>query len=230
MRSSLVQVWSWVRTRSVPGGAELPLGGRLEDNGELPGEVARIAGGEVVAQPPHGLGVPVLAPQDEGEEQGRLGLIAPVGLGDGPLGHVLVVARPRGQRHQRRREPVPGGLDHELFADLAGGGLRDVADVEGLKQPDAGAAHHLVVPVLALQVGLEGAQLGLGALHGGGPPRLLDVLGELPLQLGQLVLGRPERAGDLRDHGADLVDVAPRRHGALDLVELTRDRRQVQGS
>jgi hypothetical protein len=86
------------------------------------------------------------------------------------------------------------------------------------------------VPVLALQVGLEGAQLGLGALHGGGPSRLLDVLGELPLQLGQLVLGRPERAGDLRDHGADLVDVSPRRHGALDLVELTRDRRQVQGS
>ena len=163
-----------------------------------------------MVQPADGLGLALLAAQDEGEEEGGLGLAAVVGLGDRDLADVLVVAGPGRQRHERGGEPVARGLDHQLLADLAGRGLRDVADVEGLQKTDAGAADHLVVAELALQVRLEGADLGLGALDVGGALGLLDVLLELTAQLGQLVLGTAQLAVD------DIDILANRREIAVD--------------
>ena len=166
-------------------------------------------------QPAHGLGAALLPAQNEGEEEGGLGLVASVGLGDGQLGHVLVIAGPRGQRHQCRRQPVARSLDHEFFADLVGGGVRDVADVEGLEQADARAAHHLVVAVVAFEIGLEGAELGLGPLHGGDPSGLPDVVHELPVELCELLLRRPDLVGDLQDLGVDAADLLLRSYDLL---------------
>ena len=47
---------------------------RLQDDGELAGQGPRVASRQVVVQPADGLGLALLAAQDEGEEEGGLGL------------------------------------------------------------------------------------------------------------------------------------------------------------
>ena len=82
--------------------------------------------------------------------------------------------------------------------------------------------------VLALQIRLEGAELGLGALDRRRALRLLDIGGELPTKLSEFLLSRADISRDLHDEVAHVVDIpTDLRHIVLDLIQMALERCEV---